>query len=324
MASTGSKNCESGGHVSYHTILGAGGIVGNGIASALVSEGKLVRLVSRTGFAMDGAVSSKADISNASQAAEVVKDSAVVYLSAGLKYDHRIWAELWPRIMSNTIEACKQANAKLVFFDNVYAYRKVSGPMTESTQYNPCSKKGEIRAKVATQLSDEMKGGNISAMIVRSADFYGPGADKTGVPNILVFQSLAGGRKPSCLVTDGAKHSYTYTTDIGQAVAALAGSDDAYGEVWHLPTAPNPFTAREFIIQAAREFGVEGRYRVLSKGMIRLMGLFDRTIAELFEMAYQNEFEYIFDSSKFQNAFGIRPTPYTVGIRNTVEYYRKK
>jgi hypothetical protein len=45
--------------------------------------------------------------------------------------------------MDNAIEACKRARAKLIFFENVYMYGKVSGPMTEETPFNPCSKKGE-------------------------------------------------------------------------------------------------------------------------------------------------------------------------------------
>ena len=64
---------------------------------------------------------------------------------------------MWPRIMTNTIEACKRAGAKLIFFDNVYMYGKVSGPMTEETPFNPCSKKGEIRAKIATTLIRRME-----------------------------------------------------------------------------------------------------------------------------------------------------------------------
>ena len=52
--------------------------------------------------------------------------------------------------MSNSIEACKRAGAKLIFFDNVYMYGKAGGPMTEETPFNPCSKKGEIRAKIAS------------------------------------------------------------------------------------------------------------------------------------------------------------------------------
>ena len=75
--------------------------------------------------------------------------------------------------MNNTIEACKRASTKLVFFDNVYMYGKVRGPMTEETPFNPCSKKGEIRAKIATTLINEWKSGTLTGLIARAADFYG-------------------------------------------------------------------------------------------------------------------------------------------------------
>jgi len=112
----------------------------------------------------------------------------------GLKYDRRVWQDLWPRIISNTIEACKRAGAKLIFFDNVYMYGKVRGPMTEETPFNPCSRKGEIRAKIATMLINEWKSGALAAMIARSADFYGPGA-QNAVPNLSFFSLLPGSRK---------------------------------------------------------------------------------------------------------------------------------
>lgn len=72
-----------------------------------------------------------------------------------------------PSGLANTIEACKQAQAKLLFSDNVYMYGKLDRPITEETPYAPCSKKGEIRAA-----------GNLSAMIARAADFYGPDTTK--------------------------------------------------------------------------------------------------------------------------------------------------
>jgi hypothetical protein len=43
--------------------------------------------------------------------------------------------------------------------------------MTEDTPFNPISRKGEVRAQIATMLLDEMRSGNLQAMIVRSADF---------------------------------------------------------------------------------------------------------------------------------------------------------
>jgi len=46
------------------------------------------------------------------------------YIFLWFEVRHKLWAEMWPRIMSNTIESCKRAGAKLVFFDTVYMYEK--------------------------------------------------------------------------------------------------------------------------------------------------------------------------------------------------------
>jgi hypothetical protein len=32
-----------------------------------------------------------------------------VHLLVGLQYDRKIWREMWPRVMSNTVQACKRA-----------------------------------------------------------------------------------------------------------------------------------------------------------------------------------------------------------------------
>ena len=145
------------------------------------------RLVGRNPKPVAGAASFAADLADRDQTIRAVAGSTVVHLLVGLKYDLRVWQELWPRIMANAIEACKRAQAKLIFFDNVYMYGKVGGPMTEETPYAPCSKKGEIRAKIATALMNEVQAGGLSAMIARSADFYGPNT-QNGVPNVLVFE----------------------------------------------------------------------------------------------------------------------------------------
>ena len=108
-----------------------------------------------------------ADLTNAAQTEEAVKGSSVVVLCPGLPYDIRIWNKQWPVIMNNTINACKKNNAKLIFFDNVYMLGKVTGAMTETTPYHPVSKKGELRAKLAIQLMDEVKAGNLTAMIAQ-------------------------------------------------------------------------------------------------------------------------------------------------------------
>ena len=272
---------------------------------------------------MEGAASVQADAASRDQLTEAVNGSSVVFLCVGLKYDRRVWVDLWPRIMTNTIEACKRSGSKLVFLDNVYSYGKVEGPMTESTQYNPSSRKGEIRAAIATQLMDEVKAGSLHAMIARAADFYGPFAEKVGIPNVLVFKRLSEGKKANLLARGDTRHSYTFTLDIAGALSALSKSENAFDQVWHLPTAPDPPTGKDFVGMAAREFGANPKYFLLSEWMLRAAGIFDRTTYEIAEMLYQNEYDYIFDSSKFEKAFDVHPTSYADGVRQTAEFYKQ-
>ena len=306
------------------TILGAGGAIGTELLNELVRKRKPVRLVGRSPKQVQGVAETvSADLSDLAQTISAVAGSTVVYLLVGLKYEVKVWRELWPRIMSNAIEACKLANAKLIFFDNVYMYGKVVGPMTENTPLNPCSRKGEIRAQIANTLLDEVKAGKLTAMIARSADFYGPDA-KTSVPNLLVFERLAKGAKPSCLVSDSVPHSYTYTPDAGKSLALLADTETAWNQTWHVPTAPKPPDGGDFIRLAAKEFAVEPKYRILSRPLIKIGGFFDSDIRESYEMLYQSDSPYVFDSSKFTKAFYQEPTPYAEGVRCIASAYKSR
>lgn len=305
------------------TILGAGGAIGNELVGLLAARDLPFRLVGRHPAANPAATEViSADLADREQCVRAVAGSSIVYLLVGLKYDHAVWAELWPSIMANTIEACKRAKARLIFFDNVYMYGKVAGAMTEDTPFNPCSKKGEIRARIAATLTGEWKAGDLTAMIARAADFYGPNA-KTGLANALVFEPMSKKQKPMCMVSDSLPHSYTYTPDAAEAVMKLAESESAWNQTWHVPTAPNPPTMKEFIRQAAEVMNVAPKYRVLSPLMIRVFGLFNPVVGELHEMLYQNDSPYLFDSSKYVRAFGFGGTPYADGMRATAASYGK-
>ena len=305
------------------TILGAGGAIGNELVKLLSAKNQPFRLVGRNPKATLGATETHAaDLTDRDQTVRAVAASSVVFLLVGLKYDLKVWQEIWPRIMSNTIEACKRAGAKLLFFDNVYMYGKVSGPMTEETPFTPCSKKGEIRAKIATALMNEWKSGFLTAMIARSADFYGPDT-QNAVPNLLVFEPFAKKRKASWLVNDAVPHSLTYTPDAAQSLLQLAERTGAWNQTWHVPTTPNPLTGKEFVAIAAREFGVAPTYRVLSRPMLRVAGWFDPLVAESYEMLYQSDSPYLFDSGKFTREFGFAGTPYADGIRTTAASFMR-
>jgi nucleoside-diphosphate-sugar epimerase len=307
------------------TILGAGGAIGAPLHAELVAAGHHVRLVSRS--ARPGSAPAArtelvaADLANADEAAKAVEGSEVAFLVAGLKYDIKVWKELWPRIMRNTIEAAKRANTKLVFFDNVYMYGKVDGRMTEETPFRPVSRKGEVRAEIATMLLDEIRAGNLTALIARAPDFYGPNT-RTGVPNVLVFERFAKRQRAMWLVNDAARHSFTFTPDAARSLVQLATSETAWNQTWHVPTERNPMTGREFIEAAAQAMGEPAKYFVLSRPMMKLSGWFNGDLANLYEMLYQYESDYIFDSTKFSNAFGPQATSWQEGIRQIASTYK--
>ena len=179
-----------------HTILGANGVIAQELSRALVSFSPNIRQVSRNPRKVNPTDEIVvADLLDAKATANAVSGSEVVYLVAGLKYDLSVWQEQWPQVMRNVIDACAHHGARLVFFDNVYAYGLVAGLMTEETPFNPISKKGEVRARIATMLLDDMRCGNLQAMIVRAADFYGPNAVNS-FPHATVFSRLGAEKAP--------------------------------------------------------------------------------------------------------------------------------
>ncbi len=300
------------------TILGANGVIGNELSKLLPPYTDKVRQVSRHPKQVNASDELfPADLLDANAVSEAVKGSEVAYLVAGLKYDANVWAEQWPKVMRNTIDACKRHGTKLVFFDNVYAYGKVDGMMTEDTPYNPCSKKGEVRAAIATTLMDEAKRGELQAMIIRAADFYGPHATLS-LTHATVFERQRAGKTPQWVGNAKAVHTFTYTPDAGGSVALLGNTPAAYGQVWHALTSKEAMTGEQFVRMACELADKPYKLQVAPGWMLSLMGLFVPVLRENKEMMYQFEHDYRFDSSKLEQALNVRPTEYRTGIKATL------
>jgi len=303
------------------TILGAGGAIGVSLAKALTQYTTDIRLVNRHPVKVnesDQLVT--ADLMDPVQVKKAIEGSSIVYVTVGFPYSYKVWETSWPAFMKSVIQACQDAKCKLVFFDNMYLYDPdhLNG-MNELTPVNPCSKKGAVRARIAQMILDETKNGTLTALIARSADFYGPSIKQVSLLTETVFNNLASGKKANWLVSDSFKHSFTYVPDAGKATALLGNTEDAYNQVWHLPTAPDPLTGKEWITTIANEMNVKPHYRVAPKALIRIMGLFMPIMKETVEMLYQYDRDYVFDSSKFEDRFGIKPTPYREGIREIIK-----
>ncbi|MGB5359182.1 MAG: NAD(P)H-binding protein [Eudoraea sp.] len=303
------------------TILGSGGAIGIELAKALKEYTSQTRLVSRNPKKVNETDETfPADLLNSSEVNEAVKGSTIVYVTVGFPYNLKIWKECWPKFMENVIDACIAHDCKLVFFDNIYMYDPdyLNG-MNEETPINPPSKKGKIRAEIAEMILSKVKEGKLTALIARSADFYGPGIKNTSMLTETVFKPLSIGKKANWMASLNFKHSFTYTPDAGKATAILGNSENAYNQVWHLPTAENPFTGREWIDTIAKEMNVKPKTQTATKFIVKLLGLFIPLMREMPEMMYQYDRDYVFNSDKFNDHFDFKPTPYLEGIREIIQ-----
>lgn len=302
------------------TILGANGTIGSLLAKELRAYTKSIRLVSRNPVKVnDEDELFPADLTNPELVDKAVAGSEVVYLLVGFEYKLSVWKQNWPKLMQSVIDACIRHNAKLVFFDNVYLYdRSAIGHMTEESKVNPPSEKGIVRKQVAGMLMEAVQKGRLQALIARSADFYGPGNQKSFLVEV-VYKNFLKGKKANWFMNADKIHSFTYTPDAAKATALLGNTPDAWNQVWHLPTDPQRITGREMVSLFANEMRQPDILSVMPMWLLRLLGIFIPFLREMPEMMYQYSQDYFFDSSKFSQRFALQATPYAEGVKILVK-----
>ena len=302
------------------TILGSGGAIGIPLAKELKNFTNEIRLLSRNPKKVNESDELfPFDANDLSQIERAIAGSEVVYVTIGFEYKIKIWQNMWPPFLKAVIEACKTHHAKLVFFDNVYMYDQSAIPyMTESSLIHAPSKKGEIRQKLHEMIMSEVEKNTLTALIARAADFYGPD-NKNSVLNIMVVDNLLKGKKAQAFGDINKIHTYTYTPDAAMATALLGNTIDAYNQVWHVPTTKEKLSTLQWIQLIADELKVNAKIQSVPTWMIHILGLFIPIMKEFPEMMYQYEQDYIFDSTKFENRFGISATSPKDGIRILIE-----
>lgn len=302
------------------TILGSGGNIGVELARHLKTYTPHIRLVSRNPKAVNPDDELfPADLTKADQIDRAIAGSEVVYVTIGFEYKTKVWRQSWPPFIQAVIAACQKQGAKLVFFDNVYMYDKSAIPhQTEESPLNPPSEKGKVRAELVRLILDEVKKGTLTALIARSADFYGPKGTNS-VLQVMVTENLLKGKTAMWPSNANKVHNFTYTPDAAKATALLGNTPDAFNQTWHLPTDHSRLTGRDWAALFASEMGAKPDVQVLPAWAFGLLGLFVPFLGEFRPMLYQYEQDYFFDSSKFEKRFGFTPTTPREAVRAMVQ-----
>ena len=294
-----------------HVVFGANGPTGLALVRQLHGAKKPVRAVSRRGnAAVPGGVENVSG--DAREAVRYCADAEVVYCCIGVNYTYANWGKLWPPIIDGLIAG--SAGSRLVFADNLYAYGPVDGPLTEDLPGTTYGEKPALRARMATELLGS------GAALVRASDFYGPGV-RAAMLGERVFPMALAGKAAQVAGDIDQPHSYTYVPDYARAMATVGESEAAMGQVWNVPNAPTVST-RELIEMTYALAGTDAKIAVLPRWLMSVLGVFMSGMRGMKEMMYQWERPHVVNHSKFAGAFWGDATPFSEGLKDTLNWYR--
>lgn len=308
-----------------HVIFGTGPVA-RATLDALVRRDVRVRMVNRSGRFPGGDAPAGVDVlagdaRDEQFARHAAAGASVVYQCLNPEYHE--WIEVFPALQNGVLAAAEAHGALLVSMENVYGYGRPDGaPLTEQSPLNAHTRKGLLRNAMAEQLRLAQQEGRVRVATGRASDYYGPGGGMASPMGDLVFPAVLSGGTARLYGSPDRLHSYTFIPDIGEGLAVLGTDPRAVGRIWHLPNDPAPQTSRQMVETAFRLAGTRGRIAGTPTWIFRLLGVRDRTIREVVEMAYEFETDFVVDSTAIATELGVTATPIDEAIERTLASYR--
>ncbi|WP_449539205.1 SDR family NAD(P)-dependent oxidoreductase [Ferdinandcohnia sp. Marseille-Q9671] len=304
-------------------VLGASGGMGYAIVCELIERGIEVIAFARSRVKLEKLFKSRkkveirtGDVFNKSDLANAANDVDVIFHAINIPYAE--WYEKQPTLMRNVVETAEAAKCKLAIVDNIYAYGKGNGSkINEEYPKNPHTKKGKIRVKLGN-IANQAR---IPVLIAHFPDFYGPNAISAMLHYTL--DKMIQNKKAMFVGNQKNAREYIYTPDGAKAIVELALRDGAYGQHWNIPGA-GVITGKEIIKIAGAQLKYDKPVLTVTKGMIRMLGIFDKQMKEVVEMLYLTEEPVVLDGTKYEQEIGPLPsTPYEEGIKRTLDFMAK-
>lgn len=308
-------------------VLGATGGIGGEVARQMRAAGWQVRAMKRGVEASVDAAGIEWVPGDALNAADVLAaaQGCSVIVHAVNPPGYRRWAEWVLPMIDNTIAAARASGATVVLPGTVYNYGPdaYAQPIREDAPQNPVTRKGAIRVELERRLAEAATTGEMSAIIVRAGDFFGPKAGNNWLAQGMVKpgQPVTAVQLPSA---PGVGHQYAYLPDVAATMLALlkrrhelpafarfhmAGYWDADGREF----------GRAIQRVVAHRGGKSPKLKAFPWWLMRLASPFVATLRELMEMRYLWSTEVRMDSQHLVRALGHEPhTPLEAAIESTL------
>lgn len=299
------------------------GPVGRATTELLAAKGVAVRVAQRShpSDLAHGAVFQASDVLDRASVAGAVAGAKQIVVAIGFPYIAEVWRTSWPAAMQNLLAAAAATHARMVFVDNLYMYGAQHAALREDMPLTDVGVKPAVRAEITRLWTKASAAGQVRVAALRAPDFYGPGVGLSHLGD-LAFGAIAKGKRAMLIAPPDTPHDFAYVPDIARAVASLLDApDDAFGQAWHMPSAPIR-TPRQILELGARALGTTARISSLPQWLLPVVGAVSPMLREMTEMRFLWDRPYHVDARKFTNRFWSDVTPFEIGAAATALSFR--
>lgn len=266
------------------TVLGINGHIGHAAAEAFVKAGWKVKGFGRSNKQpLEGVSFVEGDAGSVDEMRRAIGESAVVVNALNLPYDQWDKGRLEAQ-NERVIEAASAPGRTLMFPGNIYIYAASDRVLAPETQPRPEVPRGAIRVRVEDALKRAATRGDLQVVILRSADFYGPGT-KGDYYDLGIMREVEKG-KVAMLAAPHLKHAWAYLPDLGAAFAKVAAKRDelAAFECFHFAGHFERNSAHLAAIQKAAPRSLKAVS--FPWGILKVIGLFSGVTRGVVQMRY--------------------------------------
>lgn len=228
-------------------------------------------------------------------------------------YTNAAWTAQVPAMMTSAIATAKSLNAYLMFPGNVYNFgSSMPKLLDESTPQNPTTVKGRLRVDVERALQQATQTSALRAIVIRAGDFFGSGSgsmfDQVTVSKIKKGTFTHSG--PLDLATP-----WAYLPDLAQTFVAVAQQRQQLPKFEVLHFAGHLLSSRDWLsvlqpLAEANDWVTDGqalKAAALPWPVMRVIALFNPTLASVVEMRYLQSTPHALDNTRLRKLMGTEP-----------------
>ncbi|MGB4115517.1 MAG: sugar nucleotide-binding protein [Polaromonas sp.] len=297
-------------------ILGAGGRLGAACVKAFAGAGWHVMAQTRKAApaqwpaGVSALVTGDAPIE---QSAAKLQSVDVVVHAMNPAYTNAAWTAQIPAMMTSAIEVAQALNATLMFPGNVYNFgANMPKRLDESTAQNPTTVKGKLRVDAELALREATERTGLRAIVIRAGDFFGSGKgamfDQVSVSKIKMGIFTHSG------LLDVAT-PWAFLPDLAQTFVAVAEKRQQLAKFEVLHFAGHNINGHDWLgalqpLAEANKWVAHGqalKTSALPWPVMRVIALFNPTLASVVEMRYLQSTPHALDNTRLRKKIGTEP-----------------